>query len=176
MSNRITPDEVNELYKEWHTPAHVIAHCRAVAHMAVKMAQALNKCGYDLDVDLVRGTGLVHDVARTCDEHEKVGCEILKNLGYDDEARIVGVHMHYLTFNSAENVDECDLICLADKLVMEDKYAGLDQRFEYIVQKAHAKGQFKSFIYGNRDKLKVLVKNLEEIIGQPLEELFKEEE
>ena len=75
---RISEDEVKKLYEEYSTPEHVRAHCRAVTDTAVKLAEALNKQGYSLDLDLIRGAGLSHDVARTSEEHWKVGADALE--------------------------------------------------------------------------------------------------
>ena len=90
---RITKDEVNKLYLEYNTPAHVKAHCRAVAETALKLGETLNKHGYSLDLSLIEGAGLAHDVARTSDEHWKIGADALDSLGYHDEADIIRVHM-----------------------------------------------------------------------------------
>ena len=69
LTKRITKDEINKLYEEWKTPDHVKAHCRAVSNVGVKLAEELNKHGYSLDLELIRGTGLIHDVARTHENH-----------------------------------------------------------------------------------------------------------
>ena len=174
MAKRISTEEVYELYEKWQTPPHVIAHCKAVSKVGVILAEVLNQHGYNLDVDLIRGTGLAHDVARVHEDHGGVGCEILKELGYDDEAEIIKVHMYYLKFNSVENLNECDVVCLADKLVIEDKYVGLDERFEYIIKKAHASEEINKRIYSNRDKLREFIKEIEEKIGQTFDQLYKE--
>ena len=42
----ITKEEINNLYKKWDTPSHVIAHCKAVADVAAKLASELNNHGY----------------------------------------------------------------------------------------------------------------------------------
>lgn len=174
MAKRITNEEVYELFEKWKTPAHVIAHCKAVSNVGVILAETLNLHGYNLDVDLVRGTGLAHDVARVYKDHGGVGCGILKELGYDDEAEIIRVHMHYLKFNSVDNINECDIVCLADKLVIEDKYVGLDKRFEYIINKAHAGEDINKIIRFNRDRLREFIKDIEKLIGQTFDELFCE--
>ena len=174
MAKRITKEEVYELFDIWNTPAHVIAHCNAVSKVGVILAEALNRNGYNLDVELVRGTGLAHDVARVHQDHGGVGCNILKALGYDDEAEIIKVHMYYLKFNSVENINECDIVCLADKLVIEDKYVGLDKRFDYIIKKANADEEINRRIRYNRDRLREFIKDIEAKIGQTFDELFKE--
>ena len=73
MDKRISDKEIQELYKKYQTPQRVTAHCRAVAKVAQGIAAELNKHGYDLDTDLVRSTSLVHDVARTWEDHALKG-------------------------------------------------------------------------------------------------------
>ena len=82
MKKRITEEEVRKLYEKYGTPDHVKAHCRAVADTGVKLADSLNKHGYNLDLDLIKGAGLAHDVARTGEEHWNVGADALEALGY----------------------------------------------------------------------------------------------
>ena len=138
MKKRISEEEVKNLYLQYGTPEHVIGHCRAVSFVAVKLAEELNKHGYSFDLSLVRGAGLAHDVARTCDDHGGVCADELEALGYCDEAGIVRFHMYYDIVRHASQLTECDLVCLADKLVKEDKYVGLIPRMEYLIAKMPA--------------------------------------
>ena len=80
MKKRITKEEINNLYKKWDTPSHVIAHCKAVADVAAKLASELNNHGYKLDIALVRGSALAHDVARIHENHAAVGSKIFMSL------------------------------------------------------------------------------------------------
>ena len=82
LNKRITKEEIEKLYLKWKTPKHVIAHCRAVASVAATLGRELNKNGYSLDLSLIRGSALAHDVARVEEEHALKGAEILEGLGY----------------------------------------------------------------------------------------------
>jgi len=174
MAKRISREECEKLYQIHHTPAHVIGHCNAVAHVAVEIGRRLNEHGYDFDLELVEGAGLAHDVARVQEEHWNVGAKILRQLGYDDEAAIVEVHMsrHIYQF---EELSEMDLVCIGDRLVIEDHYAGLDKRFEYIINKAKVNYPHRIWkIEENREKLRNLLHQIEAVIGQTLDSLFLE--
>ena len=118
MVHRLSEKEAERLYEKYQTPAHVIAHCREVTRVACGIAEQLNKHGYHLDLDLIRGAGLAHDVARTSEEHWNVGAEILRELGYDDEANIVQQHMSY-QFKPVDRLTETDMVCFGDRLVKE---------------------------------------------------------
>ncbi|MEE0796415.1 MAG: HD domain-containing protein, partial [Anaerovoracaceae bacterium] len=173
MKKRITPDEVNRLYIEYETPPWVIAHCKAVAEVAAGLAKELNRHGYDLDTDLVLGASLAHDVARKEDRHDLVGADILAGLGYEDEAGIVRAHMTYPRFNKIDRLNECDLVCLADRVVKEDRYVGLDDRIEYILQKARdASPEQIEKILINKEKTKNLIKQIESITGKSMDMMF----
>lgn len=172
LTKRITKDEIDKLYEEWHTPSHVKAHCRAVSDVAVKLAKELNKHGYKLDVELIRGSGLAHDVARTSENHAELGSRILEKLGYNDEAHIVKVHMTYPQFNDIENINECDLVCLADRLVKEDRYVGLDRRIEYILNKAPDSQIVRQHILESKGRTKKFIEEIEKVIGNKVEQLF----
>lgn len=173
---RISEEEVKKLYMEYSTPNHVKAHCKAVAETAVKMAEALNKHGYSLDFDLIKGAGLAHDVARTSDEHWKIGAEALEALGYKDEADIIRVHMFYSPFNQVEKLNECDMVCLADRLVKEDEYVGLDERIEYILKKAPDKPEIVASIMARKAETEELLADIADVIGQTVDSLFSDKE
>ena len=161
MNRRITKEEIEKLYLKWKTPKHVIAHCRAVASVAVTLGRELNKNGYSLDLSLIRGSALAHDVARVEEEHAVKGAEILEDLGYGEEAAIVRVHMTYPRFHEKDQIDECDLVCLADRLVMEDRYVGLDARMEYIMNKAPGSEEIREHIMEGKVRTKNFIAQIE---------------
>ena len=173
MTKRISTEEIDKLYREWNTPEKVKAHCRAVSDVAVKLGRELNRCGYSLDINLIRGAGLVHDVARTKERHDLIGYEILNDMGYRDEAEIVKVHMRYPKFNDVERLNECDMVCLADRLVKEDKYVGLDERFDYILEKAKDSQKAVEQILKNKEEIRLLIDRIEKVIGISLDRLFE---
>ena len=172
IKKRITREEVSGLYVKYATPDHVKAHCRAVAETALKLGEALNKHGYSLDLDLIVGAGLAHDVARTSEEHWKVGADALDALGYHDEAEIIRVHMFYSPFNKVEKLNECDMVCLADRLVKEDKYVGLDERIAYILNKAPDKPEIVANIMLRKAETEKLLSEIADVIGMTVDSLF----
>lgn len=171
MTKRISAEECEALYIENNTPERVIRHCRAVSDTAVKIGEALNKVGFQLDIPLIKGAGLAHDVARVQDKHWEVAADILEKLGYQAEADIVRVHMRY-DFNPFERLNETDLVCLGDRLVKEDRYVGLDERIEYILNKAPHDRDIQTRILQKKAETRELINQIEEAIGQTIDSLF----
>lgn len=163
--------------EEYRTPAHVVGHCNAVAETAYKIGSALNDHGYDLDLELVMAAGMIHDIARVEDEHWNRGAEFMEKLGYQQEADIIRVHMHYAVFNPVDRINETDLICLADKLVLEDRYAGLEKRMAYIIEKAKKAGRpgAEEAINKKKAETRRFIEEIENIIGITFDQLMKGE-
>ena len=63
---------------------HVIKHAKAVSKLAVEIAEACNENGYDVNLELVRVGGLLHDIGRTQTHsvhHAVKGAQIAESLG-----------------------------------------------------------------------------------------------
>lgn len=163
--------------KEYNTPAHVIGHCRAVAETAYKIAAELNKNGYDLNLDLILAAGLTHDIARVEDEHWNRGAEFMAERGWIQEAEIIRVHMHYSPFSELNDLNETDMICLADRIVLEDAYAGLDKRMDYVIKKAEKAGRLnaREIINAKKEITRQTIIGIENIIGITFDQLMKGE-
>jgi putative nucleotidyltransferase with HDIG domain len=62
--------KVNELYKKYRTPAHIIKHCKQVAKVAEKIGRSYLKKGIDIDLDSLIYAALLHDLMRIIDINE----------------------------------------------------------------------------------------------------------
>jgi uncharacterized protein len=85
VSNKLpSQEQALQLLRENHCSTQVIAHCKAVAKVAVETAQACQKKGLKVDVDLVEVGALLHDLGRSRTHsvnHAVVGAEIAKAKG-----------------------------------------------------------------------------------------------
>ncbi|ACV24845.1 TIGR00295 family protein [Methanocaldococcus fervens] len=73
-------------------PENVVEHCLAVSEYAYELALAIKNNGYDVDVELVKLGGLLHDIGRSKThgiEHGVVGAEILRKLGFDEKLALI---------------------------------------------------------------------------------------
>ena len=99
-----TAGEKEEIFRHFGTPERVRAHGLAVCRTALELAEGIP--GVDLPL---------------------LAAE-LERRGYGRLASIVRVHMD-LPEEMGEILDERSLLYLADKLVIEERYVGLEERF-----------------------------------------------
>ena len=119
------------------------------------------------DIDLTRAAGLLHDMARVEEEHWEVAADFCEAKGFADEAKAIRAHMMYEFTNDAEHLTEVDLVCLGDRLTLEDRYCGIDIRMDYIIKKAERYGhpEAKQRILEKKAKTKILLDSIEKRIG-----------
>ena len=119
------------------------------------------------DIDLIQAAGLLHDMARKQDNHWDVAADFCAAKGYLEEEKAVRVHMMYEFVNDADHLTEIDLVCLGDRLTLEDRYAGIDVRMDYIIKKAERNGhpEAKPRILAKKEQTKVLLNGIERRVG-----------
>lgn len=173
--NRITFEQAQKLYNEFGTPEHVIRHCKGVTMIALTIARALNDQGRNLDLDLIKGAGITHDMARTQEFHWDVAADKLEELGYPEEAVLVRNHMTGIGYSPIERVNEQDMIWLGDRLIKEDTYVGIDERFRYIEDKALERGvgpEGLARIEKSKGDMQALMDGIAQVIGKTIDELI----
>ncbi|MCF0144179.1 MAG: HD domain-containing protein [Firmicutes bacterium] len=148
-------------------------HRYRVSHTSLKKA---NHKYRPFDIDLVRAAGLLHDMARVEDRHWDVCADFCKKKGLYEEEHIVRVHMQYEFTTDAFHLTEADLVSIGDRLSLEDKYAGLDRRMEYIIRKAEKAGNYsaRKVILRKKEETRKLLNQIEKRIGMTLDELMKD--
>lgn len=128
------------------------------------------------DLDLIRAAGLLHDMARVEDRHWDVCADFCKSMKLYEEEHIIRVHMQYEYTTDAFHLTEADLVSLGDRLSLEDHYAGLDKRMDYIIKKAEKQGNFdaKEKILKKKEETKVLIREIEVRIGMTIDKLMSD--
>lgn len=168
---RLDTETCESLFKEFDTPPQVIAHCRAVSSVAFTLATRLSEAGRKIDPELACMAGLIHDVMRRQENHGVVAADMLAARGYVREAAIVRVHMFY-SFNDPVYLNETDLVCLADRLVKEDRYVGIDRRIEYLIHKAGDRPERTKQLLASKHETQIFMRAIEKEIGQSIDSLF----
>ena len=107
------------------TQKPVIAHCRAVAEEALRLADGLPADQSALDRDLLLAASLLHDVARAEPNHAVTGAVWIRALGYPDVADVIARH------HDCERIaiDEASVLYLADKYILGTQHVTLEERF-----------------------------------------------
>ncbi len=126
-------EECMEILSRYGTPKHVVAHCVAVKNRAVQLWERLKRDGHPLNLPLIVAGALLHDIARTENDHAKVGADVVRSMGYEAVADIIEVHMHLGNFQGV--IDEKALVFAADKLVIGDKKCTLEDRYYDAIRK-----------------------------------------
>jgi len=119
--------ECSYLLKQCKTPDKVTAHCTAVSRKALQIAESL-KPDCHIDRELIRSAALLHDIARTEENHAKAGFNYLLKCGYPRVANVVLSH-HKLAPEDLENITESTIVFYADKLICGKEEVTLEERF-----------------------------------------------
>ncbi|MCE1237295.1 MAG: NTP transferase domain-containing protein [Hyphomicrobiales bacterium] len=122
------PEECEAILEGHAVADPVRRHCRAVAGLAVDLAERLAAAGVALDLDLVRAGALLHDVAKGHAHHAEIGAAMLRDLGFPAVADVVARHMR-IDFGEGDRIDEAAVVHLADKCVAEERRVTLAERF-----------------------------------------------
>ena len=120
----------------------VIAHCTAVSTLAVKFAEACERKGIKVDVNLVEVGGLLHDIGRSKTHgvsHAVVGVEIAKSLNLVESViSIIECHIGGgITADEAQRLGlpvkdyvpvtlEQKIVTYADKLIEKAKVVSIE--------------------------------------------------
>jgi CTP:molybdopterin cytidylyltransferase MocA len=164
----LSPAECGALLEQLQVPPAVVAHCRAVADVALRMAEALNAAGAGLDLGLVRGAALVHDMLRGAPDHAVRGGALLRALGVPLMAEVVEAHMD-IALRTEGPLRETEVVYLADKLVMGDRFVGLDERFGERLEQKTAAPQARSAARRRLDAARAIAGRVRATTGRSLE-------
>jgi HD superfamily phosphodiesterase len=149
----MTLDLVEKLYKEYQTPAHVIAHCKKVAAMGHKIAGGYIKKGIVVDRENLKFACLLHDLLRIVDfnaggkyaemqkklqtmypdmDHSMAAYTLLNRMGEPVIAKIIKKHAFdgiMVKENHPFTLEE-KIMTYADKRVLHQNIVSLKERFE----------------------------------------------
>jgi hypothetical protein len=107
------------------------------------------------------------------DRHWDIGADIASGLGYDEEAKIIKVHMRYSCDPNKPEITETDIICLSDKMVKEDEFVGLDDRMQYVLDKFQGNQEAIERISERIKDNRAFIGRIERIIGTSIDSLMR---
>ncbi|HXX34569.1 MAG TPA: HD domain-containing protein [Thermodesulfobacteriota bacterium] len=135
-----TKEECLRLMKQHGMLEHIIHHSLEVARVALFLSLELNKKGQRIDIGLVEAASLLHDLTKTeClktkEDHAKIGCQLLKEMGYERVGELVGQHIRLEKEGNSSAVSEEEIVNYADKRVMHDRIVPLEGRFNDLIER-----------------------------------------
>jgi CTP:molybdopterin cytidylyltransferase MocA len=167
-----TPEECTELLeKVFRVGEGVTRHGRAVARVAVKIAEGLNRSGLNLDIPLVEASSLLHDIAKGKPDHARMGARLLAEEGFGAVAAPVANHMD-MEFHDGDTISARQILYLADKLVSGDRIVSLEERFEFKLERYRHEPEILDRIDGRLKVAREIKKRIEGGLGRPLQEVL----
>ncbi len=167
-----SPAECDALLNErLKVPSAVAAHGRVVAEVAFRIGEELNRAGFGLSLRLIRAAAHVHDLARGKPHHARRGAELLRALDMPQMAAIVETHMN-LAGEGEAPIREAEVVYLADKLVREDRYVGLVERFRHRLDADQADPVALESARRKFETARILAERIEAVIDRSLESLW----
>jgi len=149
----------------------VIGHCRAVAHVALLMAERVNNSGCRLDIELIEAAALLHDLAKGEPRHAAAGADMLRGLGYSAVADLVAVHME-LPPRDDDAITAADLLFLADKLLEGDRFVPLETRFRRQLERHAADLSILAAITRRLDSARTIQRRIETCLGLRIDDIL----
>jgi len=133
------PDEHDcmKLLQKHECPDHIVLHSRMVWTVAKIVGEGLLREGIPLDMELLKASCLLHDIAKyPCLKgrkgwHDAVGEEMLIQEGLPTVAAIIGQHV-ILKDGNGGTIREEHVLFYSDKRVVHDKVVSLEDRFQYL--------------------------------------------
>jgi CTP:molybdopterin cytidylyltransferase MocA len=150
-----------------------LAHSRMVCRAATALAQVLNDQGCSLDLDLIYGGALLHDVAKGQPRHEIRGAEMLAALGLKEIASIAAAHMD-LEISPTGELTEKEVVCLADKFISGTHRIGIETRYVEKLKIFAGDQKICRQILGKKERALALKDRAEHMSGKRMESILDE--
>ncbi|MGQ9718435.1 MAG: HDIG domain-containing metalloprotein [Nitrososphaerales archaeon] len=173
--------EAIDMLKRERSPEALIKHSMAVSEVSIILALALRGRGYDIDPELVKIGGLLHDIGRAKTHsvrHGYLGGRLLRRMGVDGRiARIAERHVgggiskreaERLKLPQREYVPETleeKVVCFADKIVEMDCVIPLEKTLEKFREElGNDSGSVKGLIELRDELTRLLDRDPEDIV------------
>lgn len=169
-----TREQALRIMRETGCSQPVINHCLIVTGVAMRLAEAFNRRGFDVDLSLVEAGALMHDLGRSRThkvEHGAIGGQLARRIGLPEPlARIIERHVGAgITADEAGKIGlsegsyvpetlEEKIVAYADKIIEGDRQVDIEVTVE----------KFARELGGNHpalDRLRALHDEIVNLIG-----------
>lgn len=154
-------------------PEKGLAHGAAVASAALRIAEALNRHGTELDMDLTHNAALLHDIGKGVPDHETAGAVLLDGLGLGGLSAAVAAHRDASPPDDGR-ITEKEIVCLADKLICGSSRVSVEERFaQKLALYAGDEAAYRA-ILGRRQNALAVQRLVEARTGRNIEDILEE--
>jgi molybdenum cofactor cytidylyltransferase len=150
-----------------------VRHCEAVAAVGTTVVEALHPLVPSLDVQLVRSGCLLHDIAKGSRRHAATAQILMERLGLPRLGEVVGAHMVIPSEHlAASAITEEQLVYLADKMVVKDGVAGIDERERRSLHKQLDNPDGFEAAKVRMEAARLIAGKVEAVLGRSLEDVI----
>jgi uncharacterized protein len=133
-----TREECLALIRRMEMLPNIVDHSMKVALVAVFLADSLKLGGVILDRNLIEAAALLHDITKTRslatgENHAATGAELVASMGYSRIAEVIAQHVVIVEDLTPERPNEVDVVNYADKRVLHDRVASIEDRRDYVM-------------------------------------------
>lgn len=155
-----------------NAPPNILRHTLRVTEVALLIAEALNKKGYDFDLSLIKRAGVLHDIKREIGKgHDIKGAELVSEID-KKAAKIIKEHMVHKFPKKAESISESDIVAISDRLTKMDEYTSLDEREDEIISR-NLKDTLRIMrVKENFKEARDFINILENVLGKTVDEVI----
>ncbi|MGB9680535.1 MAG: DVU_1551 family NTP transferase [Thermoanaerobacteraceae bacterium] len=148
---------------QYYSVSHKIkTHSKLVALLAETIAKSLNEKGLNINPDIVKAAGLLHDIVRYEENHDVKGAKILNDLGFIEVADAIHNHMD-MCIKDSDPITPAEIVFIADKYTLEESFIDIEKRYHLKIEKYEKDTEIKCSI---ENKLKCALKSKERIEKQ----------
>jgi molybdenum cofactor cytidylyltransferase len=166
-------EECMAIYSQLNSSDKIIQHGKMVAILAECIAIALNKKGYALKIPLLKSAAFLHDIGKGKHHHAKIGAQIMKEYGYEEIADIIACHMD-IRVEQITEISEKEVVYLADKLIKEDQFVGIEARFKGSIERFAQEPKILQSVLERLKSAHSIQIKIEEVIGMPIKTFLKD--
>jgi molybdenum cofactor cytidylyltransferase len=167
-----TPEECRALMENvLHVGDNIVRHGRAVAEVATRLGEELNRAGCCLDIPLLEAAALLHDLAKGEPDHARSGARLLGEMGFAAVAGPVATHMD-ITITESETITVGELLYLADKMVQGERRLSPEERFRTKMERYSGDPAILDVITGRLNTALEIRRRIETLLGRPLTEVI----
>ncbi len=165
-----------QLWDQFDMLPHIREHSLAVAQVATHLALAAKAKGLPVDVQLVRASALLHDIAKTYTirhggNHSQLGGAWMQEiLGNPQVAMGIIHHVHWPWAVDTQRHFLPMAIIYADKRVMHNRIVALDERFDDLYARYGTTEYIRQRLAESLEQSREIENALSKTLGKPLHE------